>query len=46
MLLEGIQMAHLLPLDPCTAHQLRMAMAREVTRLDDFLVLLPTGDLF
>jgi hypothetical protein len=39
--IEGIQMAHLLPLDPSTAHQLRRALARVTDHLADFLFLLP-----
>jgi hypothetical protein len=39
--IAGIQMAHLLPLDPSTAHQLRRALARVTDNLEDFLFLLP-----
>jgi hypothetical protein len=39
--IEGIQMAHVLPLDPSTAHQLRRSLARATDNLEDFLFLLP-----
>jgi hypothetical protein len=45
MAIEGIQMAHILPLEPSSAHQLRRALAKETDRLEDFLFLLPTDPL-
>jgi hypothetical protein len=39
--IEGIQMAHLRPLDPSTAHQLRRALARVTDHVEDYLFLLP-----
>jgi hypothetical protein len=45
MALEGITMAHTLPLEPSAAHQLRTALAQETTQIEDFLFLLPTDSL-
>jgi hypothetical protein len=39
--IEGIQMAHILHLDPSTAHQLRRSLARATESIEDFLFLLP-----
>jgi hypothetical protein len=45
MAIEGITMAHILPLEPSAAHQLRRAMAQETPHMEDFLFLLPTDSL-
>jgi hypothetical protein len=43
--IEGIQMTHLLPMEPSSAHQLRRALARHTDRLEDFMFLLPQEQL-
>jgi hypothetical protein len=43
--IEGITMAHILPLEPSTAHQLRRALAQDTAHIEDFLFLLPTDSL-